>query len=83
MECAFYSLFIICDKRTAVIQTKKKGGKTMKKISAIIAALAVVAVFAVVGCQQQTPAPATKSAVTSTVTSTATATAPAAAPAKK
>jgi len=55
----------------------------MKKISAIIAALAVVAVFALVGCQQQAPAPATKSAVTSTVTSTATATAPAAAPAKK
>jgi len=53
----------------------------MKKISAIIAALAVVAVFALVGCQQQAPAPATKSAVTSTVTSTATATAPAATPA--
>jgi hypothetical protein len=58
----------------------------MKKISAIIAALAVVAGFAVIGCQQQTPAPATKSAVTTTVTSTVTTTTPAkaapAAPAK-
>jgi len=55
----------------------------MKKISAIIAALVVVAVFTVVGCQQQTPAPATKSAVTSTVTSTVTTTTMAPAPAKK
>lgn len=57
----------------------------MKKITVIIAALAVVSVFALVGCQQQTTAPATKSAVTSTVTPTAATTAPAApaAPAKK
>jgi PBP1b-binding outer membrane lipoprotein LpoB len=52
----------------------------MKKISAIIAALAVVAVFAFAGCQKQE---APKSAVTSAVTSTATTTAPAAEPMKK
>ena len=55
----------------------------MKKISAIIAVLAVMG-FAVVGCQKQEAAkPAMQSAVTSTVTTTATAAAPAAAPEKK
>jgi hypothetical protein len=69
-------------KRTAFIQLLRKGGKIMKKITAIIAVLAVAAFF-VVGCQQQKPAAsATASAVTSTVTSTATATVPAA-PVKK
>jgi PBP1b-binding outer membrane lipoprotein LpoB len=56
----------------------RKGVNYLKKISAIIAALAVVALFAFAGCQQQE---APKAPVQSTVTSTATATAPAAAPA--
>ena len=56
----------------------------MKKITAIIAALVVVAVFAFAGCTKQEAAkPAEQSAVTSTVTSTATSTAPAAMPEKK
>ena len=43
----------------------------MKKTTAIIAALVVVAVFAFAGCQkQEAPKPAEQSAVTSTVTST-------------
>jgi preprotein translocase subunit SecG len=61
----------------------KKGGETiMKKISAIIAALAVVTIFALAGCQQEAAKPAVQSAVTSTATTTAPA-APAAATEKK
>jgi PBP1b-binding outer membrane lipoprotein LpoB len=55
----------------------------MKKISVIIAALAIVAIFAFAGCQQEAPKPAVQSAVTSTATTTAPAAAPAAAPATK
>ncbi len=56
----------------------------MKKITAIIAALAAISVVAFLGCQkQEAPKPAVQSAVTSTVTSTMTTTAPAAAPAAK
>jgi len=55
----------------------------MKKISVIIAALAVVAISALAGCQQQAPKPAVQSAVTSTATTTAPAAAPVAAPVKK
>ncbi len=57
----------------------------MKKITAIIAALAAISVFAFAGCQkqQQAPKPAEQSSMTSTMTSTMTATAPAATPEKK
>jgi len=56
----------------------------MKKITAIIAVLAAISVFAFVGCQkQEAPKPAEQSAVTSTVTSTMTTTAPAATPGRK
>ncbi len=52
----------------------------VKKIIAIIASLAVAAVFAFAGCQkQEAPKPAEQSAVTSTMTSTM----PMAAPEKK
>jgi PBP1b-binding outer membrane lipoprotein LpoB len=62
----------------------KKGGENiMKKISVIIVALAIVAIFAFAGCQQEAPKPAVQSAVTSTATTTAPAAAPAAAPVKK
>ena len=56
----------------------------MKKISAIIAALVVVAFFAFAGCQKQEAAKsAEQSAVTSTMTSTVTSTTPMATPGKK
>jgi ABC-type glycerol-3-phosphate transport system substrate-binding protein len=56
----------------------------MKKTTAIIAALVVVAVFAFAGCQkQEAPKPAEQSAVTSTMTSTVTSTMPMATPEKK
>jgi hypothetical protein len=52
----------------------------MKKITVIIAALAVVAAISFAGCQKQE---APKPAVQSTMTSTMTTTAPAAMPEKK
>jgi hypothetical protein len=61
---------------------RRKGGISMKKIFAIIAVLAVVSVFAFVGCQKQEapkPAPAEQSAMTPTTPASApTSTAPAA-----
>jgi len=55
----------------------------VKKIYAIIAVLAVAAVFAFAGCQkQEAPKPAEQSAVTSTMTTTEAPAAPAETPAK-